>query len=163
LLDSLLQENNVIMEWFFTALGGLNATTVREGVELSFESFSDLCVCVYRHVLDQAVLPAARVFLRGAESAVKYTLNGEYARYEEVTTQSFYSTLSWLQLSTFQQKLVGEFSVIIIGNCLLVILAWRWYGGRIRTHFMLSDEGQRLEDRVSCSSLQLPREKDFKF
>ena len=24
-------QNNVIMEWFFTALGGLNATTVREG------------------------------------------------------------------------------------------------------------------------------------
>lgn len=150
------------MEWFF-ALGGLNATTVREGVELCFGSLSDLCACLYRHVLDQAVLPAAKVFLRGAESAVKYTLNGDYARYEEVTTQSFYSTLSWLQLSAFQLKLVGEFSVIIVGNCLLVLLAWRWYGGRIRTHFMLCDERQRLEDRVSCSSLKLPREKDFKF
>ena len=42
----------------------LTLSTPFLGVELSFESFSDFCVCVYRHVLDQAVLPAARVFLR---------------------------------------------------------------------------------------------------
>ena len=43
---------------------------------------------------------------RSAEQAVKYSLNGDYVKYEEVTSQSLYSALSWLQLSPFQIKLI---------------------------------------------------------
>jgi len=120
---------------------------------------------VYRSLVNQALIPFCSFLLRNAESAVKYSLNGEYQRYEEVTTQSFYSTLSWLQLSDFQIKLVWEFFLIILGNSLLVLLAWWWYGERIRTHFMLGERRLRnIEElRVSYSELKLPQEMDFKF
>jgi len=48
---------------------------------------------------------------------------------------------------------------------LLVLLAWWWYGERIRTHFMLGERRLRnIEElRVSYSELKLPQEMDFKF
>jgi len=157
------KRENVRMEWLFNSVDGLNTTAIREGLALGVHSLSGLFVGAFRSLVDQAVIPAAKALFRSAESAVKYSLNGDYDRYEEVTAQSYNSALSWLQFSPFQIKLIGEFTVIIIGNSLLVILAWRWYGDRIRTHFMLVDEQRRQENRISCSSLKLPKEKDFKF
>jgi len=152
------------MAWLFSTLS-FNTTLVKEGVATVGSSLSDAGLSVCRSFVDHAALPFATFLLRNAESAVKYSLNGEYQRYEQVTTQSFYSTLSWLQLSDFQIKLVWEFFLIILGNSFLVLIAWWWYGDRIRTHFMLGDRRLRnIEElRVSYSELKLPQEMDFKF
>jgi hypothetical protein len=76
-------------------------------------------------------------------------------------------TLSWLDLTSFQVKLLREFSVIFLGNSLLVVLAWRVYGARIREKFMevggRGDRNKLEELRTSLSELKLPQEMDFKF
>ena len=53
-----------------------------------------------------------------------------------MTRTSLNQTLSWLDLTNFQVKLLREFSVIFLGNSLLVLLAWKVYGERIRNKFM---------------------------
>jgi len=87
---------------------------------------------------------------------------------QEVTRTSLAQTLSWLDLTTFQVKLLREFGVIFLGNSLLVLLAWRVYGQRIRTKFMTSgrqgSSRKNIEElRTSLSELKLPQEMDFKF
>ena len=57
---------------------------------------------------------------------------------QEVTRTSVYQTLSWLDLTSFQLKLLREFGLIFLGNSFLVLLAWKIYGQRIRQKFMTS-------------------------
>ena len=89
-----------------------------------------------RIVFDKIILPAGQALLNTTEAAVQYTLNGEYEVVQEVTRTSLNQTLSWLDLTNFQVKLLREFSVIFLGNSLLVLLAWKVYGERIRNKFM---------------------------
>ena len=82
---------------------------------------------------------------------VQYTLNGDYEAVQDATRTTFTNTLSWLDLTSFQVdilhqilklsprtkvKLLREFFVIFLGNSLLVLVAWKIYGARIRTKFM---------------------------
>ena len=50
--------------------------------------------------------------------------------------------------------------MIFLGNSLLVLLAWRIYGARIRARSGGRKNIQEL--RTSVSELKLPREMDFK-
>jgi len=165
------------MEWLATTLGfnstlvkeglansfGFNSTVIRTGFNSAYEGLHEVGLNVASGILDHIVLPLTNFLLRNAEQAVKYSLNGDYVKYEEVTSQSLYSALSWLQLSPFQIKLIWEFFVIILGNSLLVFVAWRWYGERIRSKFMVEGRRNIEEIRISFSELKLPREMDFKF
>jgi len=117
---------------------------------------------------ERVVLPVGQSLLYHTELAVQYTLNGDYEAVQEVTRTSLAQTLSWLDLTTFQVKLLREFSVIFLGNSLLVLLAWRVYGQRIRNKFMSSGrQGSSRKNiealRTSLSELKLPQEMDFKF
>lgn len=58
-----------------------------------------------------------------------------------------------------QVKLLREFFVIFLGNTVLVLLAWRIYGDRIRAR---SGRRNIQELRSSVSDLKLPSEMDFK-
>merc|ERR1712226_1650716 len=60
---------------------------------------------------------------------------------QDVTRTTFTNTLSWLDLTKFQLKLWRDFSVIIFVDSLLVLVAWRIYGARIRAKFMTGEEG----------------------
>jgi len=69
-------------------------------------------------------------------------------------------------------KLLREFFVIFLGNSLLVLVAWKIYGARIRTKFMTVSGERRgsqqsrktIEElRTSRSELKLPQQMDFKF
>ena len=94
-----------------------------------------------------------QLLLHHTEKAVQYTLNGDYEAVQDATRTTFTNTLSWLDLTTFQVcrkssmdflddvsiekvKLLREFFVIFLGNSLLVLVAWRIYGARIRNKFM---------------------------
>ena len=71
-----------------------------------------------------------------------------------------------LQFTDFQFRLVREFSLIFLGNLLLVIIAWSIYGPRIAAKFGVSNRASRKtieELRMSMSELQLPKEHDYKF
>jgi len=120
-----------------------------------------------RIVFDKIILPAGQALLNTTEAAVQYTLNGEYEVVQEVTRTSLNQTLSWLDLTNFQVKLLREFSVIFLGNSLLVLLAWKVYGERIRNKFMTGRKGSARESieelRTSMSELKLPSEMDFKY
>jgi hypothetical protein len=66
----------------------------------------------------------------------------------------------------FQLKLLREFSLILLGNTILVLLAWKIYGPRISAKFGITAGGSRSriqELRLSMSEFQLPKEHDFKF
>ncbi|TRY67459.1 hypothetical protein TCAL_08029 [Tigriopus californicus] len=68
-----------------------------------------------------------------------------------------------LELTDFQWKLIWEFSLILLGNTVLVILAWRIYGPRIIHRFFSPGGRKVLQDlRLSMSELKLPKEHDFK-
>ena len=58
-----------------------------------------------------------------------------------------------------------QLSFILLGNLILVLIAWKIYGSRIAAKFGTT-RGSRLrieELRMSMSELQLPKEHDFKF
>jgi len=120
-------------------------------------------------VFDHLVIPAGSFLLQHTERAIQYTLNGDYEAVQDATRETLTSTLSWLDLTTFQVKLLREFFVIFLGNSLLVLVAWGIYGARIRNKFMTA--GRRRgstrrtieELRTSRSELKLPQEMDFKF
>jgi len=153
------------MEWITQV--ELNST-IPEIWNAVVEKFQEQSATWGKLVFDKVVLPAGQALLHHTERAVQYTLNGDYEAVQEVTRTSLAQTLSWLDLTTFQVKLLREFGVIFLGNSFLVLLAWRVYGQRIRDKFMTSgrqgSSRKNIEElRTSCSELKLPQEMDFKF
>ena len=76
--------------------------------------------------------------------------------------------MAWFNFSDFQYRLLREFSLILAGNIMLVLVAWKVYGPRISSRFLArSTSGgshKRIEElRTSMSELQLPKELDFKY
>ena len=51
-------------------------------------------------------------------------------------TESIMLRIKFLKHLCLKVKLLREFSVIFLGNSLLVLLAWKVYGERIRNKFM---------------------------
>jgi len=149
------------MEWVSRAVSGNTSAVL-------WETLQDTSSHLGKLLLERLVLPLGQSTLLITERAVQYTLNGEYEAVQEVTRRSVDGALSWLDLTSFQVKLLREFSVIFLGNSLLVLLAWRVYGRRIRQKFMEGGprgQGQQSlqELRTSLSQLKLPQEMDFKF
>jgi len=142
-------------------------TTLPEVWETVVEKVNEQSGALGKAIFDKIVLPLGQYLLYNVERAVQYTLNGEYEVVQEVTRTSLNQTLSWLDLTNFQVKLLREFSVIFLGNSLLVLLAWRVYGQRIRNKFMSGRQGstkKSIEElRTSLSELKLPSEMDFKY
>jgi len=155
------------MEWLNTSLE-VNSTFPAVIWDRLVESVSSQSAVFGKVLFDRVVLPLGQLLLQYTEQAVQYTLNGEYEAVSEVTRSSVLQTLSWLDLTSFQVKLLREFSVIFLGNSILVLIAWKVYGQRIRDKFMDGQQGARgrnkLEElRNSLSELKLPQEMDFKF
>jgi len=142
-------------------------TTLPEVWDTVVEKVNEQSGALGKAIFDKIVLPLGQYLLHNVERAVQYTLNGEYEVVQEVTRTSLNQTLSWLDLTNFQVKLLREFSVIFLGNSLLVLLAWRVYGQRIRNKFMSGRQGstkKSIEElRTSLSELKLPSEMDFKY
>jgi len=83
----------------------------------------------------------------------------------EKLSSGFWFFVDWLEVSDFQLRLLRELSFILLGNLILVLIAWKIYGSRIAAKFGVT-RGSRLrieELRMSMSELQLPKEHDFKF
>jgi len=153
------------MEW--SLLDWNLNTTVPEVWDTVVDKVNEQSGILGKFLFDKIVLPVGQSLLYHVEVAVQYTLNGEYETVQEVTRTSLNQTLSWLDLTNFQVKLLREFSVIFFGNSLLVLLAWRVYGERIRNKFMSGRQGntkKSIEElRTSLSELKLPTEMDFKY
>ena len=64
---------------------------------------------VGKFLFGNIVLPVGQSLLYHVELAVQYSLNGEYEVVQEVTRTSLNQTLSWLDLTKFQVKLLREF------------------------------------------------------
>ncbi len=74
---------------------------------------------------------------------------------------------SFLSLSDFQRRLLHEFSLILAGNALLVLLAWRLYGPRISDRFLTKRApGAAIQEiktlQTGINELKLPKEQDFR-
>lgn len=153
------------MEW--SLLDWNLNTTVPEVWDTVVDKVNEQSGILGKFLFEKLVLPVGQSLLYHVEVAVQYTLNGEYETVQEVTRTSLNQTLSWLDLTNFQVKLLREFSVIFFGNSLLVLLAWRVYGERIRNKFMSGRQGntkKSIEElRTSLSELKLPTEMDFKY
>ena len=87
---------------------------------------------------------------------------GNYTSARDLVYDQGVSIVNWFHFSDFQQKLISEFSLILVGNLFLIFLAWRVYG---KTIVSRSKGGRRVieELRVSMSELQLPNDYDFKY
>ena len=61
--------------------------------------------------------------------------------------------------------MLREFSLILAGNALLVLAAWKVYGPRISAKFTRAGASRRVieELRSSMSELKLPKEQDFRY
>jgi len=153
------------MEW----LGGVDVNaTVSEYWSRAVDSVQGSTAELARILFEKVVLPAGQSLLHHTELAAQYTLNGDYEAVQEVTRTSVYQTLSWLDLTSFQLKLLREFGLIFLGNSFLVLLAWKIYGQRIRQKFMTSgrqgSSTKNIEElRTRLEELKLPPEMDFKF
>jgi len=155
------------MEWLNNSVE-FNSTLPRVVWDRLVDTLSEQSTVWGKILFDKVVLPFGQSLLYHTELVVQYTLNGDYEAVQEVTRSSLAQTLSWLDLTTFQVKLLREFCVIFFGNSLLVLLAWKVYGSRIRTKFMTggrqgSSKKNIEELRTSLSELKLPQEMDFKF
>jgi len=151
------------MEWAYLEWN----STIPEVLESLVDKWSEKSGQLSKFLFENCVLPVGQYLLTNAERAVQYTLNGEYEAVQEVTLTSLNQTLSWLDLSQFQIKLLREFSLIIIGNSVLVLFAWKVYGERIRNKFLSARQEstrKNIEElRSSLSELKLPPEMDFKY
>ena len=72
-----------------------------------------------------------------------------------------------LHLSDFQLRLLQEFTLILLGNALLVLVAWKLYGPRISGKFLRerapgADRKEVENLRTGIDELKLPREQDFR-
>ena len=93
-------------------------------------------------------------------------LAGNFSHAIDLIREHSETLIDWFHFSEFQQKLLREFSFILLGNLILLLLAWRVYGGRISARFLRSRDGGRrvIEDlRKSVSELQLPEDYNFKY
>jgi hypothetical protein len=83
----------------------------------------------------------------------------------EKLSEGFWICVEWLEVTDFQLRLLRELSFILLGNFILVLIAWKIYGARIAAKFGTARGSRhRIEElRTSMSELQLPKEHDFKF
>jgi len=143
------------MEWLFSTVGW-NKTVAIEVVS-SFTSLASDSAYSWLNV-------ALSSFLFSTEQFIKYTFNGDYQAVQQLTVDKVNSTLQWLDFTPFQVKLLREFSLILAGNTLFVIIAWKIYGERIKNKFIKTQSRTSVEElRTSISEFKLPKEMDFKF
>ena len=78
-----------------------------------------------------------------------------------------YNNLIFLftELNDFEFRLCREFCLILAGNTVLVLIAWKIYGPRISAKFGPSKGSRKTveELKLSISEFHLPKEHDFKF
>ena len=95
-------------------------------------------------------------------------LSGQFNSVIDILNFELNRARAWFDFSEFQFRLLREFSLILAGNFLLVLIAWKVYGPRISARFLArSTSGgshKQIEElRTSMSELQLPKELDFKY
>jgi len=113
---------------------------------------------------------------------------GNFSNAFSLVQQQSGRVVEWFEFSEFQHKVIREFSLILIGDLVLLWLAWRVYGQRISARFFASHQqrpkqpqpqeqlvggglsaadgggGGDIDDlKVSMSELQLPNDYDFKY
>ena len=94
------------MEWLPGVKVEFNNTL--HSLETLIYSFTETGSGVYNKFIDLLLLPLAAFLLGVIESGLKFLLEeGEFEKYELATTQSYYSAISWLELSKFQSKLIS--------------------------------------------------------
>jgi hypothetical protein len=143
------------MEWITSSLAW-NTTVASETFSSLATAANESVHSCLNFALDSALF--------STEQLIKYTVNGDYPELQQLTAEKVNTVLDWLDLSPFQVKLLREFSLILLGNSLLVLLAWKIYGNRIKNKFMNSQTRKSVEElRTSFSELKLPQEMDFKF
>ena len=94
--------------------------------------------------------------------------SGQFRYLVDIVNVQRHRTEAWFHFSDFQYGLLREFSLILTGNIILLLAAWKVYGPRISARFLArSTSGgshKRIEElRTSMSELQLPKELDFKY
>jgi len=83
---------------------------------------------------------------------------------EYLRSIDYNSVVKTFEVTDFQLRLIREFSLILLGNSVLVWFAWKFYGPRISAKFGHSKSRKTVEElRLSMSEFQLPKEHDFKF
>lgn len=137
------------MEWLCTAVGW-NHTAATE----TFSTFINLASDSASSWLSVALNTA----LFQTEQFIEYSLNGDYKAIQELTLERVNSTLAWLDFTPFQFKLLREFSLIFAGNTILVLIAWKVYGDRIKKKFLKPTKTFKDEVRNSYLDLKLPQE-----
>jgi len=146
----------------------LLATTVRILSVSPLEAFNHAKTVVETKLVNLHLLASdvAQAAVEVSQSATKQVLAGNFSHAIDLIREHSETLIDWFHFSEFQQKLLREFSFILLGNLILLLLAWRVYGGRISARFLRSRDGGRrvIEDlRKSVSELQLPEDYNFKY
>ena len=83
----------------------------------------------------------------------------EYFLFKYEQTMEYF--IENLELTNNHFKLIRDFCVILIGNCILICIAWKIYGSRITRTFGNPNNVEKL--RTSHLEFQLPAEHQFSF
>ena len=130
----------------------------------SFKAQIDFSYFIER--LSNATSNGVTAATNATKAIVNEVYSGHFSSAIDVIKFEIDKLLLLFNFSDFQYRLLREFSLILVGNIFLVLLAWRLYGPRISARFLGRSGGshKRIEElRSSMSELQLPKELDFKY
>lgn len=147
--------------------GGIVSAVLRALSVSPLEAFNHAKAVVEHKLvsLHSLALDVGQAAVEVSQSATKQVLAGNFSHAVELIREHSEAVIDWFGFSEFQLKLIREFSLILLGNLVLLLLAWRIYGSRISSRFLRSKGGRRVieELRESVSELELPEDYSFKY
>jgi len=147
--------------WFTNFSSNFNSTEIKGNVEKSLnvdvDKFLSSLTEINSTLSGHIVLILDQVYAGEFSETLNIIL--------EKLSEGFGNFVNWLEVTDFQLRLLRELSFILLGNFILVLIAWKIYGARIAAKFGVARGSRhRIEElRTSMSELQLPKEHDFKF
>jgi len=150
-----------ISDWFPDFSSIFNSTEIKGNVEKNFnidvDKFLSSLTEINSTLSGHIVLILDQVYAGHFSETINLVL--------EKISEGFLFFVDWLEVTDFQLRLLRELSFILLGNFILVLIAWKIYGARIAAKFGVARGSRhRIEElRTSMSELQLPKEHDFKF
>jgi len=127
----------------------------------SYRYFQSKFILLYEGEYQLAWNETVEDFISLKDSIEKFIRNIDWFK----LAQSVREFLALKELNDFEYRLCREFCLILAGNTVLVLIAWKIYGPRISAKFGPSKGSRKTveEIRMSISEFHLPKEHDFKF
>ncbi len=148
---------------FQNSTAGLNNSSL--ALNESSSSYSFFSSVNFEAIFDHIVILVVAIYEYLSNIAFEVYEGNLVVAADEIVAGG-YRLFEYIEFTDFQLRLLREFGLILLGNIVLVCIAWKVYGPRISVKFGRPPGGSRRaieELRISMSEFQLPKEHDFKF